>query len=47
MEAMKLIHTLNAPVRGTVAAIRCKVGETVPADALLVEIEPSAIGEVS
>jgi 3-methylcrotonyl-CoA carboxylase alpha subunit len=47
MEAMKLIHTLNAPVQGTVAAIRCKVGETVPADALLVEIEPAAIGEVS
>jgi 3-methylcrotonyl-CoA carboxylase alpha subunit len=47
MEAMKLIHTLSAPVQGRVSAIRCKVGETVPADALLVEIEPAAIGEVS
>ncbi len=45
MEAMKLIHTLNAPVRGRVLAIRCKVGETVPADALLVEIEPAAVSE--
>jgi 3-methylcrotonyl-CoA carboxylase alpha subunit len=44
MEAMKLIHTLNAPVQGRISAIRCKVGETVPADALLVEIEPSAAG---
>jgi 3-methylcrotonyl-CoA carboxylase alpha subunit len=47
MEAMKLIHTLNAPVDGRVSAIRCKVGETVPADALLVEIDPAAIGEAS
>jgi 3-methylcrotonyl-CoA carboxylase alpha subunit len=45
MEAMKLIHTLNAPVQGRVSVIRCKVGETVPADALLVEIEPRAVGE--
>jgi biotin carboxyl carrier protein len=42
---MKLIHTLNAPVQGRVSVIRCKVGETVPADALLVEIEPRAVGE--
>jgi 3-methylcrotonyl-CoA carboxylase alpha subunit len=47
MEAMKLIHTLNAPVQGRVTAIRCKVGETVPADALLVEIEPVAMSEAS
>jgi 3-methylcrotonyl-CoA carboxylase alpha subunit/geranyl-CoA carboxylase alpha subunit len=41
MEAMKLIHTLNAPVQGRIAAIRCTIGETVPADALLVEIAPT------
>ena len=38
MEAMKLVHTLNAPMEGRIAAIRCTVGETVPVDSLLVEI---------
>lgn len=40
MEAMKLIHTLRASSPGTIAAIRCAVGETVPAGALLVEMNP-------
>jgi 3-methylcrotonyl-CoA carboxylase alpha subunit len=38
MEAMKLIHTLAAPVSGRVAAIHCNAGDTVPAAAVLVEI---------
>ncbi|MDI1346646.1 MAG: biotin carboxylase N-terminal domain-containing protein [Pseudolabrys sp.] len=38
MEAMKLIHTLSAPAAGTIAAISCIVGETVPAGTVLVEI---------
>jgi biotin carboxyl carrier protein len=38
MEAMKLIHTLTAPMSGRVAAIRCNAGDTVPAGAVLVEI---------
>lgn len=40
MEAMKLIHTLTAPVTGRVAAIHCNAGDTVPAGAVLVEIAP-------
>jgi biotin carboxyl carrier protein len=38
MEAMKLIHSLTAPVSGRVAAINCSAGDTVPAGAVLVEI---------
>jgi acetyl/propionyl-CoA carboxylase alpha subunit len=45
MEAMKLIHTLSAPVDGQVASLRCAAGDTVPADAVLVEILPSAADE--
>jgi 3-methylcrotonyl-CoA carboxylase alpha subunit len=40
MEAMKLIHTLKAPVSGHIKSIHCKQGDTVPAGALLVEISP-------
>ncbi|ADZ69498.1 acetyl/propionyl/methylcrotonyl-CoA carboxylase subunit alpha [Polymorphum gilvum] len=40
MEAMKLVHTLVAPIDGTVAALRCAVGDTVPADHHLIEIAP-------
>jgi acetyl/propionyl-CoA carboxylase alpha subunit len=40
MEAMKLIHTLKAPVSGRITSIHCKQGETVPAGAVLVEISP-------
>jgi acetyl/propionyl-CoA carboxylase alpha subunit len=40
MEAMKLIHTLRAITAGRIEAIRCAVGDTVPAGAVLVEIVP-------
>jgi biotin carboxyl carrier protein len=40
MEAMKLIHTLKAPVSGRIQSIRCAEGDTVPAGALLIEISP-------
>ena len=40
MEAMKLIHTLKATAPGRIEAIRCGVGDTVPAGAVLVEIAP-------
>lgn len=39
MEAMKLLHTLVAPVSGTIKGIYCEVSENVDAGALLVEIE--------
>jgi acetyl/propionyl-CoA carboxylase alpha subunit len=45
MEAMKLIHTLSAATDGKIGAIRCAVGDTVPADAVLVEIIPSETEE--
>ena len=47
MEAMKLIHTLKAQVAGRVAQIRCNVGDTVPAGAVLIEITPSEVEEKS
>jgi 3-methylcrotonyl-CoA carboxylase alpha subunit len=40
MEAMKLVHTLKAPTAGRIEAIRCAIGDTVPAGAVLVEIAP-------
>jgi 3-methylcrotonyl-CoA carboxylase alpha subunit len=46
MEAMKLIHTLTAPVSGRVAAIHCNAGDTVPAGAVLVEITSADVEEV-
>jgi 3-methylcrotonyl-CoA carboxylase alpha subunit len=46
MEAMKLIHTLTAPVSGRVAAIHCNAGDTVPAGAVLVEITSADEEEV-
>ncbi len=45
MEAMKLVHTLVAPVAGTVSAIRCVPGETAPAGAVLMEITPTEAKE--
>jgi len=45
MEAMKLVHTLKAPVPGRIGAIRCAVGDTVPAGAILVEIAPAEVEE--
>jgi geranyl-CoA carboxylase alpha subunit len=40
MEAMKMQHTLEAPVDGTVIAVNTADGEQVAADDLLLEIEP-------
>jgi biotin carboxyl carrier protein len=45
MEAMKLIHTLSAGVDGRIGSICCTVGETVAADAVLVEIVPNETEE--
>ena len=45
MEAMKLVHTLTAPVSGHIAAISCNAGETVPAGAVLVEIKSPDVEE--
>jgi len=46
MEAMKLVHTLKAPVAGRVAQILCTAGDTVAAGAILIEISPSEVEEV-
>jgi 3-methylcrotonyl-CoA carboxylase alpha subunit len=46
MEAMKLIHSLTAPVAGRIAAIHCNAGDTVPAGAILVEIDSAEIAEI-
>jgi 3-methylcrotonyl-CoA carboxylase alpha subunit len=45
MEAMKLVHTLKASAPGRIEVIRCAVGDTVPAGAVLVEITPVEIEE--
>jgi 3-methylcrotonyl-CoA carboxylase alpha subunit len=45
MEAMKLIHTLKAPVTGSIGQIRCTVGDIVSAGAILVEITPVEVEE--
>jgi 3-methylcrotonyl-CoA carboxylase alpha subunit/geranyl-CoA carboxylase alpha subunit len=45
MEAMKLVHTLAAPVSGIVFAILCAPGETAPAGAILMEITPAEAKE--
>jgi 3-methylcrotonyl-CoA carboxylase alpha subunit/geranyl-CoA carboxylase alpha subunit len=45
MEAMKLIHTLKAPVPGRIEQINFTEGDTVPAGAVLVEIAPAEIEE--
>ena len=42
---MKLIHMLKATAPGRIEAIRCAVGDTVPAGAVLVEIAPVEIEE--
>ena len=47
MEAMKLIHTLKAHIGGSIGKIRCNVGDTVPAGAILIEITPSEVEEKS
>jgi 3-methylcrotonyl-CoA carboxylase alpha subunit len=38
LEAMKMELPLRAPGDGTVAAVHCREGELVPADAVLVEL---------
>jgi 3-methylcrotonyl-CoA carboxylase alpha subunit len=45
MEAMKLIHTLKAPVAGRIEQINCAEGDTVPAGAILVAIAPAEVEE--
>jgi len=45
MEAMKLIHTLKAPVPGRIEQINCNEGDTVPAGAILIEISPVEVEE--
>jgi acetyl/propionyl-CoA carboxylase alpha subunit len=45
MEAMKLIHTLKAPVPGRIEQINCNEGDTVPAGAVLIEISPVEVEE--
>lgn len=39
MEAMKLVHTLAAPVSGKVVRVACKAGDTIAAKTLLIELE--------
>ncbi|HHX91231.1 MAG TPA: ATP-grasp domain-containing protein [Paracoccus sp.] len=39
MEAMKLIHTLAAPIDGTVTRVSCAPGQTLTAQTVLVEID--------
>jgi 3-methylcrotonyl-CoA carboxylase alpha subunit len=41
LEAMKLMHSLVAPLAGRIKAVLCAVGETVAYGAILVEIEPA------
>jgi biotin carboxyl carrier protein len=40
LEAMKMELPIRAPADGTVAAIHCRDGELVQADAVLIEIGP-------
>ena len=45
MEAMKLIFPLVAPRAGTIAAVRCEIGEIVPRGQTLVQLEPLPVAE--
>lgn len=40
IEAMKLVHTLKAPIDGRIGRIHVAIGDTVPAGAALIEIVP-------
>jgi biotin carboxyl carrier protein len=40
LEAMKMEQTVCAPLSGVVAQIHVESGDSVPAGALLIEIEP-------
>src|SRR5690606_21093153 len=44
MEAMKMEHTLRAPVDGTLVALRCAVGDFVQDGDDLAEIEATTAG---
>jgi len=39
---MKMEHTIAAPARGTVAAVRCKAGDQVIEGAELIDFETEA-----
>jgi 3-methylcrotonyl-CoA carboxylase alpha subunit len=41
MEAMKLMHTMCAPVAGVISRINCEAGQLVTSGARLIEIEPA------
>jgi multidrug efflux pump subunit AcrA (membrane-fusion protein) len=43
LEAMKMEHTIVAPVDGKVSAINCAVGERVAEGTDLVDLEPAAV----
>jgi len=43
MEAMKMEHSLNAPVGGTVTEVAAETGMTVAAGATVVRITPDAV----
>jgi 3-methylcrotonyl-CoA carboxylase alpha subunit len=40
LEAMKMEHTIRAPYRGTIEAVRFSDGDQVEADAVLVVVRP-------
>lgn len=40
MEAMKMVHTLNAPSAGRVVELRCRVGDAVRGGDVLIVVEP-------
>ncbi|MFW5748819.1 MAG: biotin/lipoyl-containing protein, partial [Chloroflexota bacterium] len=47
LEAMKMEHRIEAPYDGVVGSVHYGVGDTVQADAALLEIEPEAAGEAA
>ena len=47
LEAMKLFHTLTAPLSGVVQAVHATVGDIVAHGQLLVEFEPAVAGAVA
>jgi len=45
MEAMKLVHTLTAPVAGRIARVACAPGQTLAARTVLIEIDDDKEGD--
>ena len=45
MEAMKMEHTVRAPVDGLFKSFRCAVGDQVAEGAELVDFEPDSLSE--